>query len=229
MKIRILGLNCSPRNSSNSGAVLDYAFKQCEGVLPSFEWEIVNLRDIKIEPCKDCDVCGKTKDSGEFIDCIQARKDDVQAVLDKMVEADALAIATPVYFGLASDLFSKFIMRTRVLRHQDFRLSNKPVAVFATAGRRSGGGETAIISTWLPFVRHGCLVVGNGDKTSQFGAIGWAGPRGDIMNDEWGLEQGVDTVKRLYEVASLVKAGAETLSAKRPMKFCYKSGCRVKH
>ena len=92
-----------------------------------------------------------------------------------MVAADGILVATPVYFGLPTDLFSKFIMRTRPLRHQDFKLANRPVGVMATAGRRSGGAETAIIATWLPFVRNGCLVVGNGDGTCQFGAYGWAG------------------------------------------------------
>ena len=60
----------------------------------------------------------------------------------------------------------------------------------AIAGRRSGGAETTIMATWLPFIRNGCLMVGNGDTTSQFGAYGWAGPRGHILTDEWGMEQG---------------------------------------
>ena len=119
-------------------------------------------------------MCGKKKD-GTFIPCVREQEDDVQGILDAMVAADGILVATPVYFGLPSDLFSKFIMRTRPLRHQDFKLANKPLGVLATAGRRSGGAETAIIATWLPFVRNGCLVVGNGDGTCQFGAYGWAG------------------------------------------------------
>ena len=109
-------------------------------------------------------MCGKKKD-GTFIPCVREQEDDVQGILDAMVAADGILVATPVYFGLPSDLFSKFIMRTRPLRHQDFKLANKPLGVLATAGRRSGGAETAILATWLPFVRNGCLVVGNGDGT----------------------------------------------------------------
>jgi len=140
----------------------------------------------------------------------------VQSVLDKMVAADGLLVATPVYFGLPSDLYSKFIMRTRVLRHHDFQLVNRPVGVMAIAGRRSGGAETAIIATWLPFVRHGCLVVGNGDATCQFGAYGWAGGRGQILTDEWGLEQGVQTAQRVYTVAAVIKAGKQALDSSAP-------------
>ncbi len=157
---------------------------------------------------------------------MRADEDDVQQVLDAMVAADGLLIATPVYFGLPSDLFAKFVMRTRPLRHQDFKLANRPVGVLATAGRRSGGAETAIIATWLPFVRNGCLVVGNGDATCQFGAYGWAGGRGQILTDEWGLEQAFQTAERVYTLAKVFKAGVEATGFVSPMKFSYTSGTR---
>ncbi len=171
-------------------------------------------------------MCGKRKD-GTFIPCVREREDDVQGVLDAMVAADGIVVATPVYFGLPSDLFSKFIMRTRTLRHQDFKLANKPVGVLAIAGRRSGGAETAIIATWLPFVRNGCLVVGNGDGTCQFGAYGWAGPRGHVSSDEWGLVQAFQTAQRVFTLAAMVKAGAEATGYGDYMRFSYSQGTRT--
>jgi hypothetical protein len=45
-------------------------------------------------------------------------------------------------------------------------------------------------------VCNGCLVVGNGDGTCQFGAYGLAGARGHILSDEWGLEQSFQTAER---------------------------------
>lgn len=227
MKIKLLGLDCSPRNNSNSGSLLDASFKTANEKLGgnAIEWEILHLRDYNFEHCRACGVCGKRKDNGAFIPCVQ--NDDMTPILDKMTAADGIAVATPVYFGLPSDLFSKFIMRTRVLRHQDFQLANKPVGVMAIAGRRSGGAETTILSTWLPFIRHGCLIVGNGDQTCQFGTMGWAGPAGHILSDEWGLEQGEQTIRRIYEVASLVKSGKEATGHVCPMKFSYTSGNRI--
>ena len=227
MTVRLLGLDCSPRDNSNSGLMLETAFEKLDVVYPQeAEHEIVHLRDLHLEPCKACNVCGKTKEKGKFIPCVRAKEDDVQEVLDKMVAADGLLVATPVYFGLPSDLFSKFIMRTRPLRHQDFKLANKPIGVMATAGRRSGGAETAILATWLPFVRNGCLVVGNGDGTSQFGAYGWAAGRGHILSDEWGLEQGFQTAERVFTLAGVFKAGVEATGFTSPMKFSYSAGTR---
>lgn len=225
MKIKLLGLNCSPRPQSNSSALLNHAFAAANKKLgDKFEYEIIDLKDQNISPCLACGVCGKRKDREEFIPCVQ--KDDMTEVATKMCEADGLAVATPVYFGLPSDLFSKFIMRTRFLRHQNFKLANKPVGIMAIAGRRSGGAETAIMSSWLPFIRNGCLIVGNGDQTCQFGTMGWAGAPGHILSDEWGLEQSEQTVCRIYEVASLIKAGQAQLNQKSPMVFSYTSGNR---
>ena len=158
--------------------------------------------------------------------CVTAGKDEAQSVLEAMEAADGIIIATPVYFGLPSDLFSKFIMRTRVMRHQELRLANRVVGVMAIAGRRSGGAETTIMATWLPFIRNGCLVVGNGDTTSQFGAYGWAGPRGHILTDEWGMEQGFQVAERVYTVAKVMRAGIQALDFHSPMKFSYSSGTR---
>jgi multimeric flavodoxin WrbA len=227
MTVRLLGLNCSPRDNSNSSIMLETAFEKLDVVYPGeAEHGIVHLRDLHIEPCKACNVCGKTKDTGKYIPCVRANEDDVQMVLDKMVAADGILVATPVYFGLPTDLFSRFIMRTRPLRHQDFKLANRPVGVMATAGRRSGGAETAILATWLPFVRNGCLVVGNGDGTSQFGAYGWAAGRGHILSDDWGLEQAFQTSERVFTLARVFKAGVAATGFENPMKFSYSAGLR---
>ncbi|MEZ5126385.1 MAG: flavodoxin family protein [Thermoleophilia bacterium] len=226
MTVRLLGLDCSPRDGSNSGLLLEESFARLDARYPGeAEHRVIHLREHHIEPCKACNVCGKTKD-GRFIPCVRHDEDDVDEILEAMVAADGLLVATPVYFGLPSDLFAKFIMRTRILRHQDFRLANRPVGVMAIAGRRSGGAETTIISSWLPFVRNGCLVVGNGDATCQFGAYGWAGPRGHILSDEWGLEQGFQTAERVFTLAKLLQAGIEASGFVNPMIFSYTSGMR---
>lgn len=227
MAVRILGLNCSPRDNSNSQTILEYSLSRIQDKFKEdFTYEIVNLRELNIMPCIACNVCGKRKDTGEFIPCVNAQNDDAQAVLDKMIAADGIAVATPVYFGMPSHLFSNFIMRLRVLRHQDFKLRNTVVGVMAIAGRRSGGAETTITQVWLPFIRNNCLIVGNGNRTSQYGVMGWAGPRKHILSDEWGLQQALDTVERIYGVAALIKAGTEAIGYSPDLEFCYKSGVR---
>ena len=226
MTVRLLGMSFSPRSESNSAALVRHSLEALkERYGDDVEFDLVDARDHDVKGCQYCAVCGKTKD-GKYQPCVMAGKDEVQAILDKMLAAHGLIIATPVYFGLPSDLFSKFIMRTRVLRHQDFRLANRPVGVMAIAARRSGGAETAIMSTWLPFIRNGCLVVGNGDGTCQFGAYGWAGGRGHILSDEWGMEQGFQVAERVFSIARLVQAGSRALDFTNPMTFSHTAGTR---
>ena len=106
MKIRLLGLNCSPRENSNSRAILDLSLSDLKKKYgEELEYEIVNLKDYKINHCLACDVCGKTKDTGEFIPCVQ--DDEADIILQKMSKADGFLVATPVYFGLASDLLQE--------------------------------------------------------------------------------------------------------------------------
>jgi multimeric flavodoxin WrbA len=226
MTVRLLGMSFSPRSESNSAALVRHSLEALkERYGDEVEFDLVDARDHDVKGCQYCAVCGKTKD-GKYQPCVMAGKDEVQAILDKMLAAHGLIIATPVYFGLPSDLFSKFIMRTRVLRHQDFRLANRPVGVMAIAARRSGGAETTILASWLPLIRNGCLIVGNGDATCQYGTMGWAGGKGHILSDEWGLEQGFQTAERVYTVAKVIQTGIQTLGFESPMKFSYEAGTR---
>jgi len=224
MIVNILGINCSPREKSNSKDALEMATSFLKTKYEDVKTDIISLKEHRIEHCLACDTCGKTKDTGKFIEC--RIDDDLELIFERMKAADGFLVATPVYFGLPTDLFSKFIMRTRLLRHQDFALNYKVVGIIAIAARRSGGAETTIMSSWLPFIRNGCLIVGNGDKTCQYGAMCWAGGRGHVLSDEWGIEQINDTAERVYDIAKMIKTGMQTLHHKNNMKFSYTAGMR---
>ncbi len=225
MKINIIGISASPRVNSNSKYLLESSIAHLkQHANEDLEYEIIDLKEKKINPCRACAVCGKDKTSGDFIPCAQNGTDDVQDIFEKMIHADGVIVASPVYFGVLADIFHRFINRTRLLRHQNFRLANKPVGIMAVAGRRSGGGEIAIMSAWNPFIRNGCLLVGNGGGTSQYGAIAWAGAPGSIAQDHWGMLQGRQVAERVYSVARLIKAGGLAEGYAFPMKFSYSEG-----
>ena len=69
-------------------------------------------------------------------------------------------------------------------------------------------------------------MVGNGDGTCQFGAYGWAGGRGHIRSDDWGLEQACQTTERVFTLAKVFKAGAAATGFVNPMTFSYGAGTR---
>jgi multimeric flavodoxin WrbA len=102
MNKKVLVLSASPRKGGNSDTLCDefvrgaaYAGHQAEKVF---------LRDKKIGYCVGCGACGNTHK------CVQ--KDDMAEVLDKMVEADVIVMATPVYFYTMDAQMKTLIDRT---------------------------------------------------------------------------------------------------------------------
>lgn len=86
MTPRILAISTSPRRHGNSESALDTILAETSGRVSA---EKVVLADLSIAPCKGCGACEKL---GR---CIQ--EDDFQSLSQKILDADVLILATPVY------------------------------------------------------------------------------------------------------------------------------------
>jgi multimeric flavodoxin WrbA len=86
--MKVLGISASPRENSNSDMLLRRALAGASSA--DAEAEYLRLAKLNIAPCTACGVCYA---SGSCI--IQ---DDYQMLLSKMLEAQRLIFATPVYF-----------------------------------------------------------------------------------------------------------------------------------
>jgi multimeric flavodoxin WrbA len=88
MSKKVLILSSSPRKHGNSNALCD---RFMEGAVEAkHEVEKVVLADKTIHYCNGCYKC---KGDGKC-----AQKDDMAQILDSMVAADVIVMATPVYF-----------------------------------------------------------------------------------------------------------------------------------
>ena len=86
MSKRVLILSASPRKGGNSDTLCDqFALGAQEA---GHDVEMIRLRDHHIGYCSGCGVCNRTHR------CVQ--KDDMADILDKMVKADVLVMATPL-------------------------------------------------------------------------------------------------------------------------------------
>ena len=88
MNIKALGISTSPRINGNSDLLLRQALSGAESAGASTEY--VRLLDYKISPCIECNACYTTG--------ICTVQDDYHQVLKKMLEADRLIFATPIFF-----------------------------------------------------------------------------------------------------------------------------------
>lgn len=88
MSKKILILSGSPRKEGNSDLLCDAFF---EGAIAAgHQVEKLSIREKQIGFCQACYACRESHV------CFQ--KDDMKAILDKIVDADVLVMASPVYF-----------------------------------------------------------------------------------------------------------------------------------
>ena len=105
MSKKVLIISSTPRKDGNSDKLCD-AF--AEGAKEAGnEVEKMRITDIKIGYCTGCYACQKT---GKC-----AIKDDAQSVIDKMMAADVIVLASPVYFYSICAQLKALIDRTVVV------------------------------------------------------------------------------------------------------------------
>ena len=115
MAKQVLILSSSPRKGGNSDTLCDQLLK---GAAESgHAAEKVFLADRDLHACTGCGACARKPGR-----CSQ--KDDMAAILERMVRADVIVMATPVYFYSMAAQMKALIDRTcaryRELRHKEF-------------------------------------------------------------------------------------------------------------
>ncbi|MDP4117009.1 MAG: flavodoxin family protein [Bacteroidota bacterium] len=103
MSKNILILSSSPRKGGNSDLLCDRFMQGAQTA--GHNTEKIFLKNKKINYCTGCGTCLNGKKS-----CPQ--KDDMAEVLEKMVAADVIVMATPVYFYTMCGQMKTFIDRT---------------------------------------------------------------------------------------------------------------------
>ncbi len=133
MHKKILIFSGSPRKGGNSDLLCDAFSKGAEEA--GHTTEKIYVDDQKIGFCKACYGCKK---NGV---CVQ--KDDVSAILEKMVSADAIVLATPVYYYTMSGQMKTLIDRS-LPRYYTDKISDKDFYFIATAAEKKSTMERTI-------------------------------------------------------------------------------------
>ena len=129
--MKIVGVCGSPRKG-NTEWMLN---KLMETVVENgAQVETLLLRKMDVRLCRGCLAC---EEGGKKRKGICKIKDDMTAVYPKLLEADAIVLATPGYFEMLSGLLKNFMDRTCAVWP---RLEGKKIAGIAVA--EEGTGET---------------------------------------------------------------------------------------
>ena len=148
--MKILILSGSPNRDGLTAACAESAQAGCQSAgLPS---EHIFLKDFNIGLCKACGNGWGT--CREQFRC--QVKDGFQTIHEKIRNADALILVTPVYWGEMSEVCKAMTDRFRRCE-AEFKggtgLKGKPILTVAAAGG-SGGGVTSCMSQMERFIQH---------------------------------------------------------------------------
>lgn len=223
LKVKILGIVGTPIKEGNCQFMLEESLKAAEQTGP-VETELVHLQDYRIEYCIGCEGCLKRvhkiqKEVGFDVIPVPVKgyncgiKDDMEILHNKMLEADGIILAAPVYIGTIPGQVKTFIDRSRTFVH-DYRLRGKVAAPLTVAFYRNAGEDTALQTMTLSLLAIGLSVVAVGASTVStrdgMGAL-VKGERFAVKEDSLGM-MGVMGVGSQIAVAALqIKAGKTAL------------------
>jgi multimeric flavodoxin WrbA len=123
--MKILAVAGSPRRGGNSDTLLEQAIDGAQSAGATVELAILSQLDV--HPCTGCESC--------FADGRCVVGDDYQDLYDKVLEADAVMLASPVYFTNVSGWTKAFIDRFQCLWALRFVLK-RPVPLPAGGKKR---------------------------------------------------------------------------------------------
>lgn len=148
MTKQVLILKASPRERGNSAALADQVAQGARSC--GAQVESISLHILDIRPCDACDLC---RENGG--DCVI--EDDMQSLYPKLRQADAIVIATPVYWFTLSAQAKLFIDRWyALLGEKPHPLHGKQFALLLTYGDEdldTSGGIHAL-ETFKHMVRY---------------------------------------------------------------------------
>ena len=187
--IHILGVVGSPRIEGNTERVVAEALNAAKE--DGAEIELLRLADRDIQPCTACLSCRKT---GECL-----IRDDVNPIFEKMVQADGIILASPVYFSSATPQMKALIDRAGYLSSAKGRVFENKVGGAIAVARRAGQNFTFAQLLFF-FLHQGMIVPG-----STYWNVAFGRNRGDVDMDEEGLRTAWNLGKKMVWLISKIK------------------------
>ncbi len=180
MKFFVMCVWGSPRVGGNTEFLTKKAARRLKEL--GVNVEIFNLCQMKINPCKSCRYCL------EHRGFCTTQDDMTRILIPRLLKADGLIVASPVYFNNVSACVKLFIDRTWCLRG-----SLKNIVGGAIVVGRGYGSELAISAIHAFMLKHEMIL-------GFRGVTGFAFKRGEIINDREALKLVDRLVNRMVEL-----------------------------
>jgi multimeric flavodoxin WrbA len=182
--LKVTGICGSPRPGGNSEQLLELALEtvKAEGIAV----EKVTLAGKQILPCTACLKCRQEKDGR-----CHGRDDELAPMLPTLYDADALLLATPVYFGAATAEMTAFIDRVGYVARANGGLLRRKVGAPIVVARRAGQNFTVAQLNYF-FLINGMVVPG-----AVYWPVAFGGAKGEALADDEGVKTIIDLAKNV--------------------------------
>lgn len=179
--MRIVAINGSARRGGNTAHLIREVFAPL--VEAGHECEMIELAGKTIGGCTACSRCTREKDG-----ICYGRSDDGNAVITALLEADALVIGSPVYYGDITAETKAIIDRLGRVANANQGLVRK-VGAGVVAVRRAGAMHALDSINHLFGIQEMFVV------SSSYWNVGIGRDKGDVERDD----EGIRTMRRLGE------------------------------
>lgn len=208
--MKVVAFNGSPRKGGNTEFMIKKVFKELEK--EGIETELIQVGAENIRGCIACFKCMENQNQK----CIIAN-DNVNIYFQKMIEADAIILGSPVYCADMTGQMKCFIDRTSLMAKANADILARKIGASIVAVRRNGAMHT-FNSLNSFFTINQMLVVG-----SNYWNMGFGLAAGEVEQDKEGMVTMTNLGKNM---AWLLKSLSESkIAPPVPENFTeYKSG-----
>jgi multimeric flavodoxin WrbA len=190
--VKVLGLFGSPRRGGNTEILLEEALRGAER--EGAKVERLYLSDFTITPCKECHGCDETGN------CIIL--DDMEKIYPKLLEADVVILASPIFFYGVTAWTKALIDRSQALWVRKYLLKDPS---FGKEGRKRKGFFISLGATKGQKVFEGSILtvkyffdVLNAEYAGELLFRG-VEAKGDILKHPEALQQAFEAGRRLIQ------------------------------
>jgi multimeric flavodoxin WrbA len=178
--MKVVAFNGSARKDGNTAIMVRWVFEELENA--GIETELIQLKGKKINGCIACYKCFENTNQRCAVE-----KDDLNACLEKMIVADAIILASPVYFSDVTPQIKALMDRAGMTAIANNAMFRRKVGASVVVARRGGASHTFASLNNFFFISQ--MVV----PGSSYWNMGFGKEKGDVKKDE----EAQDTMRTL--------------------------------
>ncbi len=191
--MKIIAINGSPKKNGNTKNTLEIMGKIFHS--KNIDFEIIDIGSKPISGCIACGACRKNQN----LKCVLNDGEVVNNAVSKMKEADAIILASPVYYSNISGNMKSFLDRVFVVAGANGNLFRLKIGASLAVVRRTGGSFTFAALNYYFTISEMMIV------SSNYWGITHGHLPGEVSQDPEGIQIVEQLAKNMVWLSQVIK------------------------